>query len=95
MHHDRKLTDVAVVVEAISLNSDVLHKRQTQQQERIGDLSSDVRTDGARLNRVIEDFAAFRSDCLKANDDLWLQAGRLPLQGRTFLGRLRWLVTGR
>jgi hypothetical protein len=88
--------------ESVAVLLDALDARLFDQARKAQDTRRDVnellacsRADGARLNRLSVAVETLRSDNAKTHDELWIQISRVPLADRTFLGRLRWLVTGR
>lgn len=93
---DRKLTDVAVVVEAISTNADVLHRRQTHHHERIIALEQQLAEQAAHINMLSVQVGAGERNVLAVLDRTSdLDAGLAAFREQSFWQRLMWLVVGR
>lgn len=92
---EQHVSDVTEVLDQFDARLFELASKGQEARRELNELLTVSRTDGARLNRLVQALDTLRSDNLQTHDDLWLHVTRLPTNPRTFWGRLRWLFTGR
>lgn len=100
---DSKLNDVAVVVNAISTNADVLHRRQTDHLSRIQALEARVQALEADRLDLSQRLDALHIDVVRIAAELRsveallrmlqdVEAALARHRDQSFLGRLAWLM---